>query len=178
MSRTAAEHKEGAPAHVRFAVITVSTSRFKRLKEEGRVEDPSGDLIASLLQEAGHAVTLKRIVSDDKGLIEGTVREALKSSRIDAIITCGGTGVSPTDVTIETITPILDKELPGFGELLRRISFDQIGSPALLTRATAGIIGGRPIFCIPGSPQATEVALKSLIIPEVGHIIKHAKGRS
>lgn len=175
MSRTAAEHKEGAPTRLRFAVITVSTSRFRRLHEEGRAEDPSGDLITGLLHGAGHAVTLRRIVPDDRGLIEEAVRAASEGSDIDAIITCGGTGVSPTDVTIETITPLLDRELPGFGELLRRISFDRIGSPALLTRATAGIIGGTPIFCVPGSPQAVETALKDLVVPEVGHIIRHVR---
>ena len=175
MSKAAAEHKAKAPTQIDFAVITISTSRFKKLREEGGFEDPSGDLIVHLLERSKCPVTYRKIVADDSTLIKGSVEEALERSEVEAVVTCGGTGVSPTDLTIETIKPMLEKELPGFGELLRKISFEQIGSPAILTRAMAGVIGGKAVFCIPGSPQAVETALKNLIIPEARHIIKHAR---
>ncbi len=173
MSKTAAEHKERAPTSIRFAVITVSTSRFERLKRGKGVEDPSGQLIVRLLEEAGHSIAIRKVIGDKAELIRGALLEALETA--DAIVTCGGTGVSPSDVTIETVNPMLEKELPGFGEILRSISFDQVGSASLLTRAIAGVVRRKPIFCLPGSPQAVETALKRLIIPEVGHIVVHAK---
>jgi len=175
MSETAARHKAEAPKSLKFAVIVCSSSRYGKLKSTGRVDDPSGDLIARFLQEKGHAVNIRVIVPDDPFLIEQHVKEALTSEEVDAIVTCGGTGISPTDVTIETVQPLLEKEIRGFGEILRKISHEEIGSAAILTRAIAGVSKGKAIFCIPGSPQAVSLALERLILPEVGHIIKHAR---
>jgi molybdenum cofactor biosynthesis protein B len=115
------------------------------------------------------------MVPDEKFLIERSVIEALESRDVDAIISCGGTGISPKDVTIETIRPFLEKELHGFGEILRKISYEQIGSAAILTRAAAGVSKGKAVFCLPGSPQAVSLALERLILAEAGHIVKHAR---
>jgi len=175
MSETAARHKAEAPKSLYFAVITCSTSRYKEFSETGRLNDPSGDFIVKVLESKGHRVTLRRIVSDDKSQIQRIVLRALNSRKTDAIVTLGGTGISPKDVTIEAVQPLLDKEIPGFGELFRTISYEKIGSSAVLTRAIAGIAKGKVIFCLPGSPQSVSLALDELILPEAGHILKHAR---
>ena len=175
MSETAAEHKAEAPKHLSFAVIICSSSRYKEFSETGRLNDPSGNLIVEILQENGHRIAMRRIVSDDKTQIQRILMRALKSRKTDVIITSGGTGISPQDVTIEAVQPLLDKEIPGFGEIFRILSYEKIGSAAVLTRALAGVAKGKVIFCLPGSPQSVSLALEKLIIPEVGHIIKHAR---
>ncbi|KPV63305.1 MAG: Molybdopterin adenylyltransferase [Candidatus Bathyarchaeota archaeon BA1] len=177
MSETALKHKAEAPASLNFAIIICSSSRYRELKLRKHVDDLSGNLITQALQKCGHGVALRAIIPDDESRIEQSVKRALKSRKVDAIITCGGTGISPTDVTIETIQPLLEKELHGFGEIFRRLSYDQIGSAAILTRAIAGVSMGKAIFCIPGSPQAVSLVVEKLILPEVGHIIKHARER-
>jgi molybdenum cofactor biosynthesis protein B len=105
----------------------------------------------------------------------GAVTNALNDPNVDVIITYGGTGISKSDVTIETLNPMFEKNIPGFGELLRKISFDEIGSASILTRATAGVVKGKVVFCLPGSKQAVETAMKYLILPESAHIIKHIR---
>ncbi len=175
MSETTAAHKAEAPKKLNFAIIVCSTSRYKQIKSTENINDPSGDLIAQILKQNGHDVVYRTIVSDQEVLIKQSVKEALESSQVNALITCGGTGISPTDVTIETVKPLLDKELNGFGEALRRLSYEQIGSAAVLTRAIAGVSNGKAVFCIPGSPQAVSLALEKLILIEAGHIIKHAR---
>ena len=175
MSRTSKEHKIEAPKDIIFAIIIISSSRFQNILKGERVKDPSGRIIIQTLQNSGYTVSSKRIIADDKGLIERSLKEDLARSEVDVVITSGGTGISNSDISIETIRPLFNKELPGFGELLRIISYEEIGSPAILTRAIAGIIGKKPVFCIPGSPHAVDLALKKLIIPEIGHIVKHIK---
>jgi len=175
MSKTAAKHKAEAPKKLGFTVITCSTSRYCSLQKGEAVIDPSGDLITKLLEKSGHSVKLRALIPDDEKLIVKTIKGALSRKDVDSIVISGGTGITPSDVTIEAVQPLIEKGLPGFGELLRKISYEKIGSPAVLTRAMAGIVSGKVIFCIPGSPQAVEVAVKNLILPEVGHIIKHAR---
>jgi len=175
MSETTTRHKAEAPTHLRFAVIICSTSRYKEFSETGLLNDPSGDLIVKILRENGHHVTMRRVVSDDKTQIQRIIMKALKSRKIDAIITSGGTGLSERDVTIEAIRPLLEKEMPGFGEIFRALSYEKIGSAAILTRALAGVARGKVIFCLPGSPQSVSLALEKIIISEVGHVIKHAR---
>jgi len=177
MSKTTLTHKAGAPTSLTFAIITCSSSRYQEHKSGKAVDDPSGDLIVQALLEHGHHVAFRTIVPDDKSAIKQFVKKALNSKEIDAVITCGGTGISPSDVTIEAVQPLLEKELHGFGEIFRRLSYDQIGSAAILTRAIAGVSMGKAIFCLPGSPQAVSLCLEKLILPEVGHIIKHARER-
>ncbi len=175
MSETAERHKAEAPKSLNFAVIVCSTSRYKEFVETGRLNDPSGDLIVQTLKRNGHRVTLRRIVTDDKNEIQRVILKVLRSWKTDAIITSGGTGISQTDVTIEAVQPLLEKTIPGFGELFRTISYEEIGSAAVLTRAIAGVTRGKAIFCLPGSPHSVSIALEKLILPEVGHIIKHAR---
>jgi molybdenum cofactor biosynthesis protein B len=176
LSSTAREHKAKAPKQIGFAVIVCSSSRFESAKPMKQVDDPSGDLIAELLEKAGHRVVSRIVVPDDRVLIGQSVENALGMNTVDAVITCGGTGVSLSDVTIEVVRPLLRKTLPGFGELFRQLSYDEIGSAALLSRALAGIADkGKAVFCIPGSPQAVRLCLEKLILPEGGHILKHAR---
>ena len=175
MSETSLKHKAEAPKSLNFAVIVCSSSRYREFKENGRLDDPSGNLIVQKLKEEGHRVTLRRILPDEKTMIQHAVMRALKSRKVDVVITCGGTGVSPRDVTIEAVRPLLEKELEGFGEVFRMLSYKEIGSSAILTRALAGVSRGKAVFCIPGSPQSVSLALEKLIIPEAGHVVKHAR---
>jgi len=177
MSETARVHKEEAPKKLGFAVIIVSTSRFRDFEARRRVVDESGDLIVETLKAHGHSVFMRELVPDDRRLIEVSVRKALQSQKVDAIITCGGTGINPSDVTIETVEPLLDRQLPGFGEIFRWVSYEEIGSAAVMTRAIAGVVKGKAVFCLPGSPEAVRLCLERLILPEAGHIILHARGR-
>ena len=175
MSESTRRHKVDAPAKLRFAILTCSTSRYQQLKEHVQVKDASGDLIESMLKNAGHAVSIRKILSDDRTMIEESVRHVLDSPDIDVAIFCGGTGITPTDVTIEAVTPLLEKTLPGFGEAFRRFSYDQIGSASILSRAIAGVAKGKALFCTPGSPDAVRLCLERLILAEAGHVVKHAR---
>ncbi len=176
MSESTKKHKAAAPKQLSFAVFVCSTSRFQQMQKGGKMdEDISGDLIDSLVKNAGHKVLSKEIIPDDKAQIEDAVMDVLGSAVADVAIFCGGTGIAPSDVTIETVMPFLEKTLPGFGEIFRRISFDRVGSGAVLSRAVAGVAKGKAVFCIPGSPDAVRVAVEMLILPESPHIVKHAR---
>lgn len=175
MSESSREHKEKAPKHIHFALLTISTSRYN-LKVKGEpFTDASADLATRILTASGHTVIIRDVVSDDAGMIRESLDQLTLDVRVEAVVSMGGTGITPTDITIETVTPLLEKELEGFGEAFRRLSYDQIGTAAILTRCTAGVIRGRAVFCLPGSPQAVETALRELVIPEVGHILAHAR---
>jgi len=175
VSESARRHKAEAPKKLRFAVYTVSTSRYQESAKGEKVEDVSGDLIVSKLQSAGHDVAFKKVIADDKALIEDSVKQVLASSGLDAAVFCGGTGIAPSDVTIETVSPFLEKVLPGFGEIFRRLSFDAIGSAAVMSRAVAGVARGKAFFCVPGSPDAVRICVEKLILAESPHIVKHAR---
>ncbi|HIH44631.1 MAG TPA: MogA/MoaB family molybdenum cofactor biosynthesis protein [Candidatus Methanoperedenaceae archaeon] len=158
------------------AVITVSTSRYGKTRNVKQPEDAgdiSGGLIIRLLEAAGHRICGYELVSDDAGMIRDAV--AALSMDADAIMITGGTGISPRDVTIEAVAPLFEKEIPGFGELFRQKSLASIGTAAMLSRATAGVAGGKVIFCLPGSPAGVELALTELIIPELGHLMNHIR---
>jgi molybdenum cofactor biosynthesis protein B len=175
MSETAKKHKKEAPKKLKFALFTVSTSRYQQMKRGEAVKDVSGDLINSLLQKAGHTVVHRETISDDKNTIGESMRNSLRSPEIDSTVFCGGTGVAPSDITIESVLPFLEKVLPGFGEIFRRMSFDQIGSAAVLSRAIAGVAKGKAFFCIPGSPDAVRLCVEKLILSEAAHVVKHAR---
>lgn len=176
MTETFHKHKIEAPKRLNFSVIVSSSSRYQKLKGRKNFTDPSGDLIVEFIKDAEHNVASREILPDDRVLLGKYVGTSIGSEKIDVIIVCGGTGVSLTDVTIETLRPLMIKTLPGFGELFRRLSYDEIGSAAIMTRALAGITDqGKVIFCIPGSPQAVKLAMTKIILPEVSHIIKHAR---
>ena len=111
-------------------------------------------------------------------MIRIELKKLISEKKINAVILCGGTGISPSDVTIETVEPILEKTLPGFGEIFRWLSYQEIGSAAILSRALAGTVEGKVIFCIPGSPQAVKLCIEKLILSEAAHIVKHAREKS
>ncbi len=171
-------HKENAQKSYKCAILTISTSRFEKYGNADRperAEDASGKLIWGMVQVQGGEVVHYELIPDNIEMI----REALKRclySEAEVIISSGGTGLSPGDVTIEAAAPYLEKEMPGFGEIFRYKSIEQIGNAAMLTRAAAGIARQKAIFCLPGSPNAVKLALE-LMLPEMGHILKHVKGQ-
>lgn len=156
------------PVHISAAVITVSSTRTKE-------NDSSGKEIMHLLEMAGISVAIYTIVPDD---IEEIRREVLTSFRsCNCVIVNGGTGLTPDDCTIEAVSPLMEKKIDGFGELFRAKSMEEIGTPAMLSRAVAGVCHGKVVFCIPGSTAAVTLATRDLIIPELRHIISHATKR-
>ena len=175
MSETAKKHKATAPKQLKFAVFVCSTSRYQQLQKGEKIDDVSGDTIVALMRNAGHMVLYKKIIADDKVMIEEAVKSVLSSADLDGAIFCGGTGITPKDVTIEAVSPFLEKTLPGFGEIFRHLSYDKVGSSAVLSRAVAGVAKGKALFCIPGSPDAVRVSVEMLILPEAPHIVRHAR---
>ena len=134
-------------------------------------------LVEEFLKEAGHAVVDRQIVADDQDAIQVSLRLALQREEVRAVILTGGTGVAPRDVTPESVEPLLERVVPGFGELFRMLSYEDIGSAALLSRAMAGLVGGRVVFVIPGSRGAVRLAMEKLIVPEIGHLAAEAVKR-
>jgi molybdopterin adenylyltransferase len=176
MSETSKIHKAKAPKTLNYAIYICSTSRYELMQQDGTsVIDVGGDTIVEILKNAGQKILFKKIIADDKALISQEVQQVLDTSELDVAIFSGGTGITPTDVTIETVSPFFEKTLPGFGEFFRRISYDKVGSAAVLSRAIAGIAKGKALFCIPGSPDAVRTAVEILILPEAPHIVKHAR---
>jgi molybdenum cofactor biosynthesis protein B len=175
LSQVAKDHKGTAPKSLGVFIVTCSTSRFKQAEAHQSPEDISGDIIERLAKAAGHYVSGRKLISDSKTMIRKTAKQALRSKHVNALIITGGTGISPGDITIETITPLLTREIPGFGELFRKMSFDKIGSAAMMSRALAGLVKEKAIFCLPGSPDAVQMAMEELILPELGHVIRIAK---
>jgi len=155
--------------HVRagFAVLTVSDTRNEETDESGRIAE-------ELISNKGHQVLAYKIIRNDKSLIQTTVKEMLQNPEINVIVTIGGTGISKRDLTVEAVSELLDKKIEGFGELFRSLSYREIGEAAMISRATAGTINGKLVFCLPGSKNAVGLALNKLIFPGLGHIIKEA----
>ena len=140
-------------------------------------DDTGGELACALLRGAGHEVALREIVKDDAGAIGAALERALASPACAAVLLTGGTGVAPRDVTPEAVAPRLERMLPGFGELFRQLSFAEIGSAAMLSRALGGMAQGKPVFALPGSRAAIRLALERLILPELGHLVGEARKR-
>jgi len=178
MSASSREHKAKAPTQLGFALIICSTSRYELAKEGKPGDDPSGDVMVRILEKAGHTAASRVVIADDEKMIANALKEALKDKNVQVVVFCGGTGIAPKDVTIETVTPELQKTLPGFGEIFRKLSYDALGSAAILSRAVAGVAEGKAVFCIPGSVDAVRLCLDKLILPEAGHIVKHAREES
>ena len=156
------------------AVISISTSKFEKfgnVKKPEEAQDDSGRIIIELLQDAGHTLEFYYLISDEIPQIRRKVHRLI--NRVDVIISTGGTGLAPRDVTIEAVQSLIQKEMPGFGELFRVMSYEQVGSAAILTRAIGGIIERTVVFCLPGSPKAVKLAMERLILPELHHILKH-----
>ncbi len=162
---TPAEHKAHAPRSVRCFVLTISDSKTPDT-------DTSGLVIRDLLAKAGHEVVGSTIVRDEPAQVQTVVRNACTDGSTQAIITTGGTGISSRDSTFEAIEALLEKRLPGFGELFRMLSYQEIGGAAMLSRAQAGVRERTIIFSLPGSPNACRLALEKLIVPELGHLVR------
>lgn len=128
-------------------------------------------MIVELLEQAGHRVADRRIVTDDREEIVRAVLELAANQTVDVVLTTGGTGIARRDVTFEAVVSILDRQIPGFGELFRMLSWNEIGSAAMLSRATAGAIGSTAVFLLPGSRNAIRLAMERLILPEIEHIV-------
>src|SRR5215510_13969454 len=163
-SASAREHKSAAPSQVTAYVITCSDSR-------DAARDESGQAIRKALKEKGHRVCGYQVVRDDVAQIRSAIDEASQAGA-RVVILNGGTGIGRRDNTIEVLEQILEKKLPGFGELFRYLSFKEIGSPAMMSRSIAGTYRGMVLFAVPWSPQAARVALEALILPEMGHAVR------
>ncbi|WP_456367868.1 MogA/MoaB family molybdenum cofactor biosynthesis protein [Thermococcus sp.] len=165
------EHRKKSPKKFRFAVITVSDTASR-----GEKEDKSGKFLVEELEKAGHERVLYRVVPDEKMEIIGAVVDAFRAGA-EVVVTSGGTGIASRDVTIESLRPLFDKEL-SFGEIFRLLSFEEIGTAAIMTRATGGIIrsSGRvmAVFCLPGSLGAAKTGVK-IVLAEAGHVLKHGR---
>ena len=148
----------------RCAVVTVSDTRTEET-------DKSGRRLRGLLEDDGHSVAHYQVVRDDEAEIGSLLDDLLARSGVDAVLATGGTGVSRRDRTIDTVERRLGQALPGFGELFRMLSWDQIGSGAMLSRAVAGVANGKPVFAMPGSTAAVELAMTKLILPEIRHLL-------
>jgi len=159
------EHKAAAPVRVRCFVLTISDTRTDQT-------DASGRAIVDLLEEAGHIVAGRKIVSDDADQVLAVIQGQLDDPSLQAVITTGGTGITSRDSTYEAIDMLIDKRLDGFGELFRMLSYQDIGTAAMMSRATAGTIRGRIIVSLPGSEAAVRLALTKLLLPELGHLVQ------
>jgi molybdenum cofactor biosynthesis protein B len=175
MSESSKRHKLTVKKKLNFGILICSTSRYNQLKNGYRIKDASGDLIEKMVDSAGYKINFRKIISDNKVLINNEMKNIIESKDIDVGIFCGGTGISRSDVTIESISPFLEKKLPGFGEIFRFLSFHEMGSATILSRTIAGIANGKAVFCIPGSPDAVKLCFEKLILPEVAHIVRHAR---
>lgn len=158
------QHHAAASASVPCFVLTISDTRT-------RENDVSGRVIVALLNERGHPIVGQDLVPDDPVAIKAIVARVIAEGRARAVIATGGTGVARRDTTTETLGELFEKDLPGFGEVFRRLSFDDVGSAAILSRATAGVAGQCVIFALPGSESAVRLAMTRLILPELGHIV-------
>src|SRR5438132_2133423 len=159
------QHKEAAPRSVSCMVITCSDTRTPET-------DTSGALIMNTLREQGHMIAAYHVVKDEPSVIRKLIKQGAKNREVQAIIVNGGTGISRRDSTFEAVDALLEKRLDGFGEIFRYLSYQEIGSPAIMSRATAGLVSGRIVFSTPGSEHAVRLAMEKLIIPELGHMIR------
>jgi molybdenum cofactor biosynthesis protein B len=166
-----AEHRLESPASIGFAVITISDTR-------DAASDRGGDLLVRSLGESGHHVAWRTIVKDEAGAIEAAVRGACAREDVDLVLTTGGTGIAPRDVTTPTLERMFTATIPGFGELFRWLSYREIGSAAILSRATAGIVDRKVVLALPGSPKALELALREIVLPEAGHLVSQSRPRA
>jgi len=158
------EHKKHSIKNINFAVVTISDTRTKQ-------NDHSGIFIQEILKNQGHNILDYDIIKDEKKEITSKAKNLLLIEDIQSIIFTGGTGISSRDITIDAIKPLIKKELPGFGEIFRMLSMDEIGSAAIMSRAICGIAEDKIIFCIPGSKGAVKLAIEQLILKECGHML-------
>jgi molybdenum cofactor biosynthesis protein B len=168
MSSTPKEHKADAPQTVRCAVITVSDTRTLET-------DTGGREVLERLEAAGHSVVARHILPDDADRLGTLLKSLSAADDVDAVLVTGGTGITERDRTCETITSLLTKPLPGYGELFRMLSYEEIGPAAMLSRATGGLMGRTVLLTMPGSQAAVRLAMVKVILPELGHLVREAR---
>jgi len=161
------EHKHASPSQVTTGVLVISDSRTT-------ASDESGRLICRLLEENGHKIAGFELLKNEASAIRQAFSSLLSDPEVKIVIASGGTGLSRRDITVETITPLLNKKLDGFGELFRSLSYHEIGSGCIMSRALAGTIDGKVIICLPGSLKAVKLAMEQIILPEIGHLVREA----
>jgi len=159
-------HREDAPRSVRIALVTISDSRTPDT-------DTAGQAGKALIAAAGHALGDYRIVRDEPEEVRALVQSLVRDH--DVVVTCGGTGITARDSTFEALSALMSKQLPGFGELFRALSYAEIGAAAMLSRAVGGLVGNTVVFCCPGSTAAVSLALGKLVLPEAGHLVREAR---
>jgi molybdenum cofactor biosynthesis protein B len=159
------EHKATAPRAIGCFVLTISDSKTPE-------SDTSGRLIRELLEAAGHRIVGHAIVRDEPAEVAAIVKRGCADPAVQAFVLTGGTGVTSRDSTYEAVEALLDKRLTGFGELFRMLSYQEIGAAAMMSRAQGGVVSGRALFSLPGSPNACRLAVEKLIVPELGHLLR------
>ncbi len=157
-----------------FVLIVISDTRYQEIQKGTQSSDETVNMVDKLIKEAGHKLVSVSFIPDESEAILKSINELLEEE-IQVVVTSGGTGLSPRDITIETLSPLFEKRIPGFGDLFRFESYREIGTAAMLTRAEAGTYHGSVIFCLPGSPNAVHTAFNKFILPEIEHIISHIK---
>jgi len=160
------QHRKSAPGAVDLGILTVSTTRTIE-------NDESGHWIAKRANKERLRVLFHQVVTDEISAIRNAALQAIRDHNLNALLITGGTGITPADVTIEAIKPLFSKEMTAFGVLFAQLSYEEIDSAAILSRAAAGVIGSTVVFCLPGSKKACQLACKALIFPELGHVVAH-----
>jgi molybdopterin adenylyltransferase len=174
LSEAVHKHRESAPETVRVAIVTISDTRTPET-------DTGGDVAQELLEGAGQEVVERRIVRDEVAGIRNDLVDLLARSDVDAVITTGGTGISARDTTYEVVDRMIEKRLDGFGEVFRMLSYEEIGSATIMSRALAGSVGSKFLASLPGSRNAVRLAVEKLLVPELAHVVfelrKHQESR-
>jgi len=174
LSESVHKHREAAPEKTRVALLTISDTRT-------RETDTGGDIAEELLRDAGQEIVARQIVRDEVTAIRSNLIDLLARSDVDAVITTGGTGISARDTTYEVVERMIEKQLDGFGEIFRTLSYKEIGAAAIMSRALAGSVGTKFIASLPGSRNAVRLAVEKLLVPELAHIVfelrKHQESR-
>ena len=169
MSDSTQHHRDTSPTQLRCAVVTVSDTRTLE-------NDTGGAAVVEHLERAGHQVVHREIIRDDPALMRPLLESLAQRDDLQAILLTGGTGLSSRDQTCETVSTLLTKPLPGYGELFRMLSFAEIGPAAMLSRAIGGLIGRTVVLTMPGSPAGVRLAMEKLIVPELGHLVREREG--
>lgn len=164
------DHVKHAPKTLKFALVTVSSSRYLAKLRGEEFSDESQELAAKLIEESGHIVDVRDLVDDDVSMIRLKLMELVRRKDLDVIVFIGGTGFSRKDVTIEAVEPFFEKKVDGFGELFRYLSFKEVGAAAFLSRAMMGIVENKVVMCLPGSPNAVKLALENFV-SELPHLL-------
>lgn len=162
------QHKRSAPEQLSFAVLTFSDTRSLE-------QDRGGDFLVESIEGAGHRVGLRLVQTDEPAEIASAVRAAVGDPGVDLVLTTGGTGLAPRDSTYCTLKDLLDSEIPGFGELFRWLSYAEIGAATILSRAIGGLLDGKVVLAMPGSPKALRLAMDKIVLPEAGHLVSQTR---